>query len=134
MVDQGTQQPTSSLPVGPEVASNDKTMAALAYILPFIGSAIILLSETNKARRYQRFHGQQGLGLGVVYVAFEIVITILSLILGTTTCGLGCVLQLIGILPIAPILYFAYQAYQGKVFDVPFITNFMVQQGWLQRI
>ncbi|MGQ9553077.1 MAG: DUF4870 domain-containing protein [Anaerolineae bacterium] len=133
MVDQGTQQPTSSLPMGPEVTSNDKTMAALAYILPFIGSAIILLSESNKARPFQRLHGTQGLGLAVVYVIFEIVVNIVSLVISSATCGLGCILWIIGLAPLVPMIWYAYQAYQGQMFDVPVLTDFMVQQGWLKK-
>ncbi|MHB0877980.1 MAG: DUF4870 domain-containing protein [Anaerolineae bacterium] len=133
MVDQG-MQPSGFGAAGPEVTSSDKTMGLLAYLLPFIGSAIILLSETNKQRPFQRFHGYQGLGLAVIYVVFEIIVNVASLIAGGATCGLGCVLWIVGLIPIVPAIYYGYQAYQGKVFDVPVLTDFMVQQGWLQRI
>jgi len=133
-MDQGTPQPLSSPSGGSDVTSSDKTMAGLAYLLPFIGSAIILLSETNKARPFQRFHGMQALGLAVVYVIFEIVINVASLIAGTATCGLGCIIWIVGLAPVVPILWYAYQAYQGKVFDLPVLSNFMVQQGWLKRV
>jgi len=120
---------------GPEVAPNDKTMGALSYILPFIGSAIVLLSESNKARPFQKFHAVQGLGLAVVYVIYQIVAWIVGLALGTLSGGLlCCVTTILPLLPLVPIVYYAYQAYQGQVFDIPFLTDFMVQQGWLQRI
>jgi len=28
-------------------------------------------------------------------------------------------------------LYWAYQAYQGKMFDIPVVTNFIRNQGWV---
>ncbi|NPV09509.1 MAG: DUF4870 domain-containing protein [Anaerolineae bacterium] len=135
MVDQGIPEPMAAMPGGPEVTSNDKTMAALTYILPFIGSAIVLLSETNKARPFQRFHAMQGLGLAVVYVIWQIVAFIIGAILGAITAALACCVSwVLPLLPLVPMVYFAYQSYQGKVFDVPVLTDFMVQQGWMERI
>jgi uncharacterized membrane protein len=133
MSDQGVQPGTGIERAG-GVEPSDKTMALLAYILPFIGSAIILLSETNKARPFQRYHGVQALGLAVVYVVFEVLISILSAILSGVACGLGCILWILGLAPLVPMIYYAYQAYQGKLFSVPILTDFMVQQGWLQRL
>jgi uncharacterized membrane protein len=128
-------QPGSVGASGPEVTSNDKTMAGLAYLLPFIGSAIILLSDSNKQRPFQRFHGMQGLGLAVVYVVWQIVAAIISAILGAVTASLACcVTWILPLLFLAPAIYFAYQAYQGKMFDVPVLTDFMLKQGWLRRV
>ena len=133
MVDQG-MQPAGFGAAGPEVTSNDKTMGLLAYIIPPIGSAIILLSETNKTRPFQRFHAIQALGLLAVYVVWWIVAAIIAAVLGAVTAALACCISwVLPLLPLVPAIYFAYQAYQGKVFDVPVLTDFMVQQGWLQR-
>lgn len=134
MMDQG-QVPMAPPPGGPEVTPNDKTMGLLAYIIPPIGSAIILLSETNKVRPFQRFHGIQALGLFVVYIVWWIVAAIISAILGAVTALLACCVSwVLPLLPVVPAIYYAYQAYQGKVFDIPVLTDFMVQQGWLQRV
>lgn len=135
MVEHGTPEPMAPMGGGPEVAPNDKTMGALSYILPFIGSAIVLLSESNKARPFQKFHAVQGLGLAVAYVIYQIVAAIVGAVLGGLSGGLlCCVTTVLPLLPLAPMVYYAYQAYQGQVFDIPFLTDFMVQQGWLQRI
>jgi len=135
MADQGIPQPVAPQPGGAEVTSNDKTMALLAYIIPPIGSAIILLSEANKERPFQRYHAIQGLGLLVVYVIWEIVAAIISAILGAVTALLACCVSwILPVLPVVPAIYCAYRAYQGEVFDIPVLTDFMVQQGWLERI
>lgn len=135
MVDQGIPEPMAPMPGEPEVSPNDKTMGALCYILPFIGSAIVLLSESNKSRPFQRYHAWQGLGLGVVYIVWQIVAAIIGAILGAITGALACcVTWVLPLLPLIPMVYYAYQAYQGEKFDVPVLTDFMVQQGWLQRI
>lgn len=126
MVDQGVQ-PSGFGAAGPEVTSNDKTMGLLAYLIPPIGSAIILLSESNKTRPFQRFHGIQGLGMFAVYVIWGILSAILSALI-------PCIGIILWIVPLVPAIYYAIQAYQGKVFDIPVLTDFMVQQGWLQRI
>lgn len=135
MVEQGNPEPMVPMGGGSEVPSNDKTMGALSYILPFIGSAIVLLSESNKERPFQKFHAMQGLGLAVVYVVYQIVAAIVGAVLGGLSGGLlCCVTTVLPLLPLVPMVYYAYQAYQGKVFDIPYLTEFMIQQGWLQRI
>jgi len=132
MTEQGTQEPMVPEEGGPEISSNDKTIAALAYIFPVIVSAIVLLSETNKARPFQRFHAVQSLGLAAVYIVWEIVVGIVTTIIGAVSGGLLCCIGwILPLLPIVPALYYAYQSYQGQTFEVPWLTQFMRQQGWL---
>ena len=135
MVEQGTPEPIVPMGGEPEVPSNEKTMGALCYILPIIGSAIVLLSESNKVRPFQKYHAVQGLGLVAVYVIYQIVAAIVGAILGGLSGGLlCCVTTVLPLLVLVPMIYYAYQAYQGKVFDIPWLTEFMIQQGWLERI
>ena len=106
-----------------DINDNDKLMAALAYILSPLVPIIILVVDSMKVRPYQRYHAVQALIAGVV---LAVAITILS----TVTLGFGCLcLWILWI----PMLYYTYVAYQGSYFDIPFITNFAVQQGWLQK-
>src|SRR5438105_14810913 len=104
-----------------DVNDNDKLMAALAYILSPLVPIIILLVDSMKVRPYQKYHAIQGLGVGVIVV-------VLSILLSTFTLGFGCLC--IPLLYI-PLIYYTYIAYKGTYFDIPIITNFMVQQGWL---
>src|SRR5947208_8869738 len=104
-----------------DINDNDKLMAALAYLLSPLVPIIILVVDSMKVRPYQKYHALQALPLGILVI-------VLSIVLGWTVI-LCCVPLLLYI----PIIYYTYIAYQGSYFEIPFITNFMVQQGWLQR-
>lgn len=95
----------------PEITSDDKLWAALGYLIPLI-ALIVLFMEDKKSRPYIKFNAVQSL-------AATVVLSIIS----TVTCGFGAVLFLI-------ILYWAYQAYQGQDVRIPFVSDFIRNQGW----
>jgi uncharacterized membrane protein len=102
----------------PDVTNDDKLWAALAYVFTPIVPIILLLMEEKKNRPFIRAHNAQALAWGVV---FYIIVTITSfVVIGVCIWPLGVILE----------LYWAYQAYQGKMIEIPVITNFVKQQGW----
>ena len=108
----------SEEPMNSEVTSDDKLWAALGYPIGLI-ALIMLLMEDKKARPFIKYHAVQSLAANVAFV-------IVSTILAVTVVGALC----------APLLwlvffYWAYQAYQGEMFEIPFITNFIKGQGWI---
>ncbi len=115
-----------------DVTDNDRLMAALSYVFMGLVSLIVLLTESGKTRAFQRYHAIQSLGLAVAAIVFEVLYCICSFILTAVTGGLlGCILWIFAFLPWVPGLYYAYQAYQGKMFEIPVLTQFMRQQKWL---
>ena len=103
-----------------ETTSDDKLWAALGYPIPLV-ALIVLFMEDKKSRPYIKFHAVQSLAANVV---FYVVITILSVV----TLGFGGLC--------APViwlvfLYWAYQAYQGQDIKIPFVTDFIRNQGWV---
>ncbi len=135
-----SQMPQSSTSTPSDVTDNDKLMALLAYLLTPLGPAIVLLSESNKARPYQKYHAVQALGLfgaEVIYLVVAcILITICSAVLTATVVGVIVVpcLSLFFLVPLAPDIWYAYLAYTKKsYFDIPVLTNFMIQQKWLTK-
>ena len=110
----------SQAPVSPDVTSDDKLWAALGYPIALV-AIIVLFMEDKKNRPFIKFHAVQSIALNVV---FFIVATILSVV----TFGFGglCV-PLIWLV----FFYWAYLAYQGQMFEVPFVTNFIKNQGWV---
>ena len=117
-----------------DVTENDRLMAALAYFLTPIVPVIILMVDTMKVRPFQRFHALQALGyFGAGYVIGGIVLGIIFTICTALTLGLAAIcLWIIFFLPLVPAIYYAIIAYGGAYFEIPVITQFMVQQGWLQ--
>jgi len=117
---------------------DDKLIALLAYIIPFVMSFIVLLSESGKKRPFQRYHAVQSLGLITFFGILG-----LSVAIGTAFSqiipGLGFLvfLMVICLAPIAftmvliTLAYYGYQAHQGKRFAIPGLTNFLQDQGWM---
>lgn len=108
----------SEQPENPEVTSDDKLWAALGYPIPII-PIIVLLMEDKKKRPFIRYHAVQSLIMNVV-------LYVLMIILSITVVGALC----------APILWLvtlwpAYESYQGKYLELPFITDFMKNQNWV---
>ena len=101
-----------------EITSDDKLWALLAYILTPIVPIIIMLMEDKKNRPFLRAHNAQALVVGIVNV-------IVGVLLGWTLV-LSCVPVIIWFVCI----YWGIQAYGGKTFDIPVITNFVKNQGW----
>ncbi len=102
-----------------EVTSDDKLWALLAYLLSPIVPVILLLWDEKKNRPYIRSHNVQALILGAVN---WVVATVLSPLF-----FIGCCTGLIiGIYQI----YCGIQAYGGKPVVIPFLTDFVKNQGW----
>jgi uncharacterized membrane protein len=110
----------SEQPMNPEVTSDDKLWAALGYPIALI-AIIVLFMDEKKNRPFIKYHAVQSIALNIV---FFVVATILT----TVTLGFGglCV-------PVIWLvfLWWAYQAYQGQMFEVPMVTNFIKGQGWV---
>ncbi len=106
--------------LGNDISENDKLMAALSYPIPIV-AIIILISETNRVRPFQKFHAVQALAFWVALIAIGIVLSIVTLGFGTLCFP---VLWLISLWP-------AYKAYQGETMEMPVITDFIRKQGWV---
>ena len=109
-----------------DIDDNDRLMAALAYFLWFIGSAIILLSANMRARPYLRYHAVQALGLSTVLTVGSFVLLVMSFVF--------CCIGLLLLIPLVITLYYTYEAYQAKYFKIPVIHNIMVSEGWLEQM
>lgn len=114
---------TNPTPAG-DITDNDKLMAALSYPIPIV-ALIILIAEDMKNRPFQRFHAVQALAANIV---LWVIIALLGCILTVVTlglCGVGpAILWFVT-------LYWAYEAYQGKYFEIPYLTQFLRDQKWL---
>jgi uncharacterized membrane protein len=109
-----TNQPATG-----DVTSDDKLWAALAYVFTPVVPIILLLLADKKDRPFIKAHNMQALIWGIVA-------WVLSGIL-SPVFGLGCIVWLVLFLAQ---LYFAYQAYQGKLVTIPVLTDFVKNQGW----
>jgi uncharacterized membrane protein len=99
-----------------DVTSDDRLWAALAYVFSPLVPILLFLMQDKKNRPYIKAHNAQALVLGIVLI-------VLTPIIATFTFGLGTLLWLL-------MLWYAYQAYQGKTITIPVISDFVKNQGW----
>jgi uncharacterized protein len=103
-----------------EATSDDKLWALLAYVLSPLVPIIILLMEDKKNRPFIRAHNAQALAWGLVNLIGG---TILSSLLFFCFGLPSILLWGIGV-------YWGIQAYNGKMVEIPVISNFVRNQGW----
>ena len=104
-----------------DLTSDDKLWAMLAY-MPFVGwiiAIIALLMEDKKSRPFIKFHSIQGIALAVINGIVSSVL-VAAFFIGICT-GLAGVIYMV---------YIGYKAYQGETVTVPFVTDFIKNQGW----
>jgi uncharacterized membrane protein len=109
----------SQAPVS-DLTSDDKLWALLAY-LPFVGwiiAIVALLMDDKKSRPFIKFHSIQGIVLAVINGVVSGVLS--AVVIGICT----------GIAGVVYMLYIGYKAYQGETVSVPFVTDFIKNQGW----
>jgi uncharacterized membrane protein len=110
----------SQQPIDPNVTSDDKLWAALGYPIPLV-PIIVLLMEDKKSRPFIKFHAVQAL-------VFNVALWILIFVISAVTLGFGAICApLFWLVTLWP----AYESYQGKYLELPVITNFIKNQGWV---
>lgn len=126
----------------PGANADDRLIALLTYatqaFLPFIMPILVLLSESSKLRRFQRFHAVQSLALTCIVVATGVLVSIstavmqvippLGMIVGI---AVFCMTPIAYLMYLVALFYYGYQAYHGKRFAIPGLTAFLRDQGWL---
>ncbi len=116
-----------TVPPASDITDNDKLMAALSYPIPIVG-IIILLVEDMKARPFQKYHAVQSLAANI---ALWVIVVVLSCILAAVSFAIGGLCGLAPLLLWFITLYWAYEAYQGKYFEIKWLTEFLKKQNWL---
>ena len=118
--------------------SDDKLVALLCYIVPVLLPVIVMLSESSQKRPFQRYHAVQSLGLSGFMVVLGVVLSIATGILqivpvvGMIVGALMfCLSPILFLMAVVAAFYYGFQAYHGKRFAIPVVTNFLVNQGWL---
>jgi uncharacterized protein len=101
-----------------DVTSDDRLWAMLAYILTPIIPIVILLMPDKKDRPFIKAHNMQALILGVVEWVINFLLSFV--VIGCITSVLTLVLN----------IWLGIRANRGEVFEIPWLTNFIRQQGW----
>jgi uncharacterized membrane protein len=121
---------------------DDRLIALLCYasqvVIPLIMPIIVLISESSKQRSFQRYHAVQSLALAIVFGVAGMALGVGSLILWVVpiigwlvSVLMACIIPLVWAMGVIAMLYYGFQAYQGKRFAIPGLTSFLREQGWL---
>lgn len=128
--------------VDADASNDDRLIAFLCYVtqlfVPVVMPLIVLFSESSKNRPFQRYHAVQSLALSILIAlvlgAMSIGGSILFIIpiIGWLVGGLLlCLVPIVGLMSVVALLYYGFQAYQGKRFAIPGLTSVLQEQGWI---
>jgi uncharacterized membrane protein len=128
--------------VDAEANQDDKLIALLSYVtqivIPLIMPVIVLLSESSKKRPFQRYHAVQSLALMLLFIALAAaatigtgIIQIVPLIGQLVALLMVCLMPIGWFMAVIALLYYGYQAFQGKRFSIPGLTSMLRDQGWI---
>jgi uncharacterized membrane protein len=100
-----------------EVTSDDRLWVALAYVFTPVIPIVIMLMADKKDRPFIKAQNMQALIWGVV--AYIIIGVTSAFFIGLCIWPIVLLVQ----------IYWAYQAYQGNVVTIPFLTELFKNQG-----
>jgi uncharacterized membrane protein len=102
------------------ITADDKLWAALCYLIPIF--AIIALNQEDKnSRPFIRFHAIQALVFSVVLLLLILIVSIVTFLVGSICTPL---IWLITFWP-------AFDAYKGNYTNIPYVTEFIKNRGWI---
>lgn len=98
-------------------SDNDRLWAALAWlpispIWPLFAVLALLLDDT-KNRPFVRYHAIVSLALGIALIPISVI-----------TLGCGAIVYLV-------FFWWAFEAYNGRVVEIPVISDWVRRQGWV---
>jgi len=105
--------------VDPNITSDDKLWALLAYLFTPIIPIILMLLEDKKNRPFIKAHNAQALAFGIVGWAISALLS--------PVVGIGCVIWVV--LVVFQIIW-GLKAHKGEYVTIPVITDFVKKQGW----
>ena len=102
-----------------DVTDDDKLFSLLSYVFAPIVPLVLMFIEEKFSRPFVKYHVIQSLIFGglVTVISFITSFFIIGICLGLVGWGFS--------------IYFGIQAYNGEMFEIPVITKFAKDQGWL---
>ena len=103
------------------ITDDDKLWALLSWIFSPIVPIIVLLLEDKKVRPFIKYNAIQALVVSVVGYAISAVLS--AVVIGCFT----------GLALLVYVIYLAIQSYQGNWITIPVVTDFCVNQEWIEK-
>ncbi len=99
------------LPV--DITQDDKLIAALCYVFSPLVPIVIMFLDDKKERPFIKAHLMQALVTGIAIMVLTIILSMIPFV--------GCISPFLWL----GMLYYAYKAFQGEVFEVPLVSGFL---------
>lgn len=115
-------------------SSDSNILAALSYILgillPVVGVLVpLIIFFVKKEDKFVRFHALQTIAYWVALFVIFVALTIISGVIALASAGIGGILAFcqlpLGLVFFLYTFYLAYMAFQGKMYYIPVIGNFV---------
>ena len=116
------EAPVAIEPAPSSGASDTKLWALLAYVLSPVVPIVILLVENMKNQPGLKPHTMQALVAGVAIIAVTFVLGVIPIV--------GCLSPIVALAGWIAMIYWGFQAYNGKSVTIPVVTNLVQKQGW----
>ena len=123
-----TATPTQGANANATVSADQKTMAAVAYILTWITGLIVLMTA-KKEEKFKRWHAIQAIGLGIVFMVLYILVNVVltGMVYADATGGMAFLWfglsNLVYLLTFVLVIVCAMKAYQGGQVRLPLIAG-----------
>ena len=114
--------PVAIEPAPSSGAGDPKLWALLAYVLSPVVPIVILLVDSMKSQPYLKPHTMQALVAGIGIIAITFVLGVIPII--------GCLSPIVALAGWIAMIYWGFQAYNGKPVTIPVVTNLVQKQGW----
>ena len=115
-------EPVKSWPAPSAAASDNKLWALLSYVLSPVVPVIILLMQEKKNEPDLKPHAMQALVAGVAIIVITMILGVIPVI--------GCLSPIVALAGWIAMIYWGFQAYNGKPVTIPVVTNLVKSQGW----
>lgn len=111
---------------GESYSGESRLIAALCYLFLVVVPVLVLASEL-RTQRFLRYHAYQGLAAGVALLAAYLLllpgITWILLHIPCIGWTFACLAPFIYVAGLGLQLYWAYEAYLGRLFSIPILGN-----------
>jgi len=96
-----------------DITQDDKLIAALCYVFSPLVPIIIMFLDDKKERPFIKAHYMLALVTGIALMVLTFILAAIPV--------LGCISPFLWLV----MLYYAYKAFQGEIFEVPVISGFL---------
>jgi uncharacterized membrane protein len=122
-------------PPSEPLSENERLLAGFSYVsqilMPAVLPVILLLSRDTRESGFMRYHAIHSLALLVVAIIYYLGATLVYALAAMVSACLLCVLWALFLAPLGVLGYYGWFAYRGERREIPWLTQFLRDNGWV---